>query len=270
MRFLIGPYAGEFGWELCFWNPLARRKARHLREQNPGIQIAVAAPGASRDLYEFADEFIPVEVTPGTSECIHGACTSEPGGLAGFNQRWGPGDVTELARPEVWGPTRAKRDWRRLRALDCARGPVAVVALRGPKEYRGRVYPEKEWDRAAAGRLVRLLGDSGYAVAAVGGLDNYCPPGARDLRGEPLPVLRAVLSSAAVVIGPSSGPLHLAQLCEAPVVTWYNRPELQKIGSRLRYERLWNPFRAPVTFLDAGSPTAEEVFQAAKEYLRRV
>ena len=48
-----GPWKGEFGWELCGWNPAVRSLAKQYD------RVVVASHAASEYLYEFADEFIP-------------------------------------------------------------------------------------------------------------------------------------------------------------------------------------------------------------------
>jgi hypothetical protein len=54
-----------------------------------------------------------------------------------------------------------------------------------------------------------------------------------------------LLANADIVIGPSSGPMHLASLCGAPHVTWTD-----KASTKRRYLGGWNPHKTPCIVLD--------------------
>jgi hypothetical protein len=285
MKAMIGPYLGEFGWELCVWNPLARAWAAAAR--TIGAKITVLAPASSRWLYEFADEFYPVEGRLGTSESLSGIpagpgleedwelarslgctaylCPSER--VHGDPERTAFGDPSAL---RVAG-LNAKKVWRRLGTSTLTQGlrPDVCLAFRPPKFSGGRTYPEKSWPQERCQELVTLLQSKGLNVATVGGKDNWSAGvgGWFDFRGQSLEVQCAAIASSRVVIGPSSGPLHLASLCEIPHVTWYGRDGQQNLGSRARYASVWNPFQTPHRFLDELVPSVEEVFAAARGFL---
>lgn len=69
------------------------------------------------------------------------------------------------------------------------------------------------------------------------------------------PITINLLNNAKMVIGQSSGAMHLAALCKAPHFVWsseYNRE---------RYEKLWNPFNTPVHFIPAGwNPSVDKIY----------
>ena len=52
MRLILGPFCGEIGWELCYW----QAHGRWLKEQTPAIEIyAVTFPGRQALYRDFAD-----------------------------------------------------------------------------------------------------------------------------------------------------------------------------------------------------------------------
>jgi len=80
------------------------------------------------------------------------------------------------------------------------------------------------------------------------------------------------MSNAKVIVGESSGPLHLASLCACPqvVITHAIKEDsLDGKRNRDRYETLWNPFRTPVTVLDrwGWNPKVGAVAEAVERYL---
>ena len=267
-RLVAGPYLGEFGWELCCWNPRLRALARDYDE------VVVLAPARSRPLYEFATRFVPVNARPGSSDYmsgeLEGALPSVSG--RGWSVRPAPSTVAEelraLTDPAVASAVAAAKAWRRFAWESLPASPPLEVclALRGPKALGGKLYTRKAWAPIHADAFGAMLLERGLRVAVVGGPDNRGLPGALDLRGAPLEQQIAALANAGVTVGPSSGPMHLAQLCGSAVVTWYDASPDQRRLSRLRYESAWNPWRARLEYLE-GVPDAEEALRATLRLL---
>jgi ADP-heptose:LPS heptosyltransferase len=87
-----------------------------------------------------------------------------------------------------------------------------------------------------------------------------------------------LMAGATMVIGPSSGPMHLASLCGTPHIVWTDDKvwPAAKMNNRTRYEKAWNPLRTPCKVLDANGwdPSVETVaslvLQGAKEWSNRL
>ena len=266
-RAVFGPYLGEFGWELCLWNPYARKLARGYDD------VAVIAPEGSRYLYDFARTFVPLEALPGTSDFMGGKADPEATVralvAAGEGTLYAP--TQALANAELERFSKAakgcapEKEWRAF-AHDFPDVPAtrfdACVAFRPPKLFNGKLYEDKAYPIEMCRELVARLLAAGMTVANIGGPDNFEIEGTTDLRGAPLRDQCEALSWAGVCIGPSSAPLHLAQLCECPVVTWYNRPRAE---SRGRYEGWWNPFDVPSRFIEGANPAPEKVLGACRD-----
>lgn len=111
-------------------------------------------------------------------------------------------------------------------------------------------WSQKDWNRLVGG-----FTQSGRTVAAIGTEDaSLVPEGAVNLQGRDMQTVMDVLSAARVVVGPSSGPMHLASLCRTHHIVWV--PPMHGVqahawgSTRARYESIWNPFKTPYTILE--------------------
>jgi len=242
-----GPWTGEFGWELCWWNPMIRYYAQQYEH------ITVAAPEGSRYLYEFADEFIPLK-TIGISYCDGYLLSDLP--IIKADVKLSPHE--EFAKyPNEPDRISTPRKWKSLVPSRSVYIADILCAFRPKKFINKKLINGKEYPLEQCQELVDLLKTLGFSVACFGGLDNYCPNGAIDLRGQPLEGQCSAISAAKCVVGPSSGTIHLASLCKCPHVTWIASTHYT-LGKR--YKRLWNPFDTPVRFLGHGGiPSITEI-----------
>jgi len=252
-----GPWYGEFGWELCAWNPAVRHMAPLYD------RVVVASHAASEYLYEFADEFVPLEAE---------------GWSMWEGKLRSPRPVIAAARtvrpPEVLGGYGSKldsvfpRSWRRLAPETPIKASDVLCAFRPPKKHisKPRANKAKSYPREMCAKLVDILLSRGLSVACFGGRDNWWFEGTSDLRGRPLPEQCSALAAAGCAVGPSSGTMHLASLCGCPHVTWYT-PQTHRGLSR-RYASDWNPFGTPVQFLPGHPPTPEQVAHAVRLFIK--
>lgn len=252
-----GPWYGEFGWELCAWNPAVRNVAKFYD------RVVVASHTASEYLYEFADEFVPLEAE-GWSMWDGRLHSPLPNVVA-----------TRALRPqEVLAGYGAKldstfvREWHRLAPPNPTKVADVLCAFRPPKKHisKQRANKAKSYPQEMCARVVDILLSQGLSVACFGGLDNWWFDGTGDLRGKPLTEQCSALAAAGCALGPSSGTMHLASLCGCPHVTWYT-PATHKTLFR-RYEEKWNPFGTAVQFLPDHPPTPEQVAHAARIFAR--
>ena len=120
---------------------------------------------------------------------------------------------------------------------------------------------ERNWEIEACRETVDLLLEDGYKVCSVGLRTSARHiGGTTDYMDIDLDRLSMVLSSAKLIVGPSSGVMHFATLCNCPQVTW-GESHLKK-----RYLHEWNPFFTKVEYLvkNKWNPTAAEVFDTIK------
>jgi ADP-heptose:LPS heptosyltransferase len=75
------------------------------------------------------------------------------------------------------------------------------------------------------------------------------------------------MANSTVLVGPSSGPVHLASLCGLPHVTWSPKNATGIMSNKDRYERIWNPLKTPVTFIEGSwNPEVKEIVGAVRKY----
>lgn len=237
-----GPWVGEFGWELCHWNILLRRRAQEFDK------VIIASHASSRYLYEFADEFIPLQTDGGFA--LYQGKLLDPRPVVKADCHMHP---RADGFPPGWRKMNFHYAWRNLNPGSSAKVADVLCAFRPPKGKNAR----KSYARGLCQRLVDDLRRRGLTVACYGGPSNYWCDGAIDLRGRPLEEQCAALGAAGCAVGPSSGTMHLAALCGCPVVTWFipsSHPRLH-----LRYIRAWNPFHVPVAFLKDKPPAPESI-----------
>lgn len=258
-KLYAGPWAGEFGWEICSWTPCLRHIAQAYNE------VVIETVPGSEYLYEFADRIITNPREPDFD--MYTGTPKKP--------QYDPGEGFEILTPKHFWHKHARKEFRAIRVAGKAKDVppkkwrklgteeqefVADVmcAFRGPKRFRGRSYPEKQWSEERCIALSNMFLEAGYSVACYGGEDNLYVEGTIDFRGVPLDKLCGALSRARVAVGPSSGTIHLASSCGTPHVTWYGRP----VVSMERYMSYWNPFDTPVIFVDVPQPSVGLVFES--------
>jgi len=251
-RILVaGPYVGEFGHELMEWQAWVCSQVPRYWEVHvitfPGR--AALYPGCHVHTHDFTLEkagyrhgrFSPAELKSMAKKkaeelglkdydilTAHHLCTR-------YHQRYILPTKFELLRKDP---------------LDGRYRDVAFhfrwVKKEGPDQTRN--YPLELCDRVAS-----LCQERGYSVCCIGHPRySYCPPGVEDLRNEDLETSMTAISSARLLAGELSGPMHLAQLCGVPILIWADGQW------RLDTCEYWNVFHVP-TFIVANDTHRPEV-----------
>lgn len=254
---LAGPWVGEFGFELLYFAPAIRAKARDFDH------TVVAAPASSQYLYDdFCNFFVPLK-TKGHAQhqgrLLEGPDERTLKAIFQYDCQLTGADVIHNRKT-------MKREHKALG--DAPLDYVDVVCFfRPPKTIRsgkgGDMRKAYEPERCKA--LVGMLLEKGLRVACGGTKSDWYYPPAIDLRGIELERLCNILKGAQCAVGPSSGTMHLSMLCSCPVVTWYIAPYSKK---RYMTPSEWNPFSTPATFIDGGGqPEPSVVCKAVLEHI---
>ena len=94
-------------------------------------------------------------------------------------------------------------------------------------------------------------------IACVGSLESsLIVEGCDDHRGKDLKFLADILRSSGLIVGPSSGPMHFASLCDCALAVWDN------CKSQRRYTKSWNPFRSKVHYYN-NTPLENDPYKPA-------
>lgn len=254
---LYTAYFGELGWLCCWFAPIMRL----ISEQYESCHIAMNPDWAY--LVEDFATVVPIETDHSEAsfwEGAHGPIPEPPEGATIIRPGalWRDKGSSESSFMATGAGHFTERLWRVYGKESKEDIADILVSIRCEKYHKGalienRDYPHRE-------ELCGLLLETGKRVASIGGPDNYHYDGMLDLRGIPMERLCGVMQEALVTVGQSSAPLHIAQLSQCPVVTWF---ATNPTAARPRFLEHWNPFDTPCSFLwhaeQGVHPTAVEV-----------
>jgi len=100
----------------------------------------------------------------------------------------------------------------------------------------------KSWDYVAADL-------DGLSIACVGTDQDLLIDGCRDLRGIGIEQLCDYIAGCRIVVGVSSGVMHLAAACGANIVVWGDKRTYFGETLEKRYKQTWNPFDVQVGWI---------------------
>jgi hypothetical protein len=254
---IVDASLAEFGWELMSWQGFVRREATGYD------QVVVCTTAGREALYsDFTNQFL-VHNVPLVRDC--------------FEQR-------KIYDKPAWEAYRMKIN-KRIKALKAAGHEITILTAkkyistdeqtfvkygkaeraiaRGDifdiivharnKESHNPYYQIYNWPIERWNKVVEALCEHKLTVAAIGTKnDALLPIGAVDMRGIDLCRLTDMLAASRLVVGPSSGPMHLASLCGVPRFVWASKQWSSAIGAydRERYMQKWNPFRTTCKVID--------------------
>lgn len=273
---LIGPWSGEFGFEVALWAPHARARSRAFDRT-----IVACEPGHEALYDDFASDFIrypcPSEVV--VRDCEFGHTTEALGTHAPHV------DPPKLATCDEWlNPNHLRRVmvWNHEHLMH-------IPGLWQPKQWRPRFMgswntvviharsgfkqPNKSWPREKWIELVdRLYTQAVAHVVVVCGTEAgaFHVERCASVIGNSVEDLASQLRVARMMIGPSSGPLALASHCGVPCVWWADdtQPAAQLYDTEGPVGANWNPnhikhHRAAVSW----DPSVDEVWTAVQAAL---
>jgi len=252
---LAGPWLGEFGWEVATWIPALRKYSRNVDRI-----IAVCPPGHEYLYEDFAYKIIPYKKSGLKDRWLfNGKRPAMPGKI----RKHFPDTKILIPKKKVCS------SWEREYIMYgdfSEKGYDLIIHARAETKYGQRSW---NWPKARYRKLIDLVKPK--SVCSIGTKAHYID-GTDDLRGIQMEKLCNVLSSSKVLLTPSSGPGHLASLCDCPhvIMTTDKWQKSVKGTNRDRYKRIWNPFRTPCKVLDTHNwqPPVSVVVKAVEGFLR--
>ena len=237
---LAGPWIGEFGWELFCWQGYIRSIAHEYGK------VIVASRVGHEFLYEdFADEFIPITIPENTSS----------------NSWWCDGLPLDFIDKLVLG---IKYDFRIPGKFIGFLYQDNGIAVTSPEylnqkfiKYKSDtfnrnfdilIHPrnknlgnERNWNREDWQNLINLLVKN-FTFGVIGSHEAFQLNNAEDCRKISIRDTVSLMNRSKLVVGQSSGPMHLASLSGTPHLVWSSE------HNRNRYNVYWNPFKTPMYF----------------------
>lgn len=249
-KLVAGPWVGEFGWELMSWQAHLRKMAKHYDH------VTVIAPSVSSHLYEdFCDDYIGHSIVC-MKDCwsirqpnpFVTALNKAASKLEG--DRFVPFGLVPVSNQDF-----IKFGTR----FDTNSYDVVIHARDLKNKDSSRSWSFEKWNE-----LVEKLVSEDFKVAAIGTEAwsfDYC----EDLRASSLKTTCDIIASSRIVVGPSSGPMHLASLCGTKHLVWTDARYYSAIKAcnKDRYEKIWNPLNTKCKVLETGwNPSVSEILEA--------
>lgn len=258
MKLITQPWAGEFGWELFGWQAFMRAYASKFDVEE---MVCVTRPGREV-LYE---DFAKVETI---------SISGQGDGFRCHNMELDEQRAEELQKKYTgWGMLPIQ--WFNYVGdpIMTDRGPFAPEFIAYGQEDKIEKYDvifhmrhrefraDDNWSKESWVKLAEMCDAKGISYACMGSKDeSLCMDSADDLRGVELRELVRYLAGSKCIVGPSSGPMHLATLCKCPQLVWSGAEK-----NRVRYMSQWNPFDVKVEYLGeeygGWNPQPELVFE---------
>lgn len=243
-----GPWVGELGWEIFGWQGAVRAMASDYDRVIVGCR-----PGHEALYRDFADGF---RLLPSGSLTDRAHCEDQPEEqVSGYFEKAAGNPRNRWLQPQCFPP-----DGQRLikygKPDEKLRYDVVIHARRSDKFATDeRNWPFENWCELAT----RIAGLKTCSIGLAQQADYV--PGTVNHLGVKLAEVMDMLASSRLIVGPTSGPIHLAALCGTPTVVWTNRSHIGMKGmtneSRLREQ--WNPFRVPVDIIDGWQPSVDAI-----------
>jgi len=246
---LAGPWIGEFGWELFCWQGHIRRLSKEYDKT-----IVIGRPGHGILYSDFADEYI--EFDPESYLTNGWRCNGSKSSIELVNSIEyttyidGQFDIGMNYTGDTLNDRRGlfyKQKYYEYKTEGSSKYDI-IFHARNKKSGDIRNWSEGNWNE-----LSNEL--KGYKIASIGNEESFHIEGTDDLRTISLSELVGVMSNSKLIVGPSSGPMHLASLCGLKHLVWSEE------FNRLRYEKYWNPFNTDVIFYNEGgwNPKVEDI-----------
>jgi len=251
-RLLAGPFIGELGWELFCWQGRLRWLADHVYRS-----VYVLSRPGSQFLYEDFAEGVNTQ-PPGLQQSylLHDLDVAPANkSLTHYDPTWSPEELSYMHFD--------RQRFVRLggEPLDGV-GTIDVLIHARARKHRARENCPPEWWLEVADRLRR----DGYRIACCGlpgSSFNVAVEDGEDYTGIPLERLATVMRRhCRLMLGTSSGPMHLASLCGLDQVV------ISSPKNEPRYTRDWNPFGTDSRLAPGGwRPTVDAVVREVRERL---
>jgi len=231
-----GPWVGELGWELFCWQGVLR----HAVQSGEYNNVIISGRGINKFLYEdFCTEYIPYAPNDYQPDSFgNRAPLSDYPKPKEDCTYVGPNTcLTHYTPPGIWRPNVGQSFIKYGNTIDT---DIDILIHARCTNKVGTGY--RDWSIHNFETIVKQF--SQYTFACIG-LHHAASHinGTKDLRGIELSTLADYMASTKLILGPSSGPMHLASLCGLNHIAWGVE------NNTSRYNVDWNPHNTPVEYI---------------------
>jgi hypothetical protein len=235
---LAGPWVGEFGWELFCWQGYIRKLSRNYDKT-----IIIGRPNQKLLYEDFCHGY--VEFNPNgfkTDSWMCHDCIVDNDLInkiphthyfnGNFDIGFRYGQNTAFDTKGLFN----NQEYKKYESDTLNKSYDLIFHCRN--KITGS---DRNWDKSQWVELFDLLSKK-YSIACIGNTEAFYLDGADDLRNISLSDLVSVMNKSKLILGPSSGPMHLASLSGLKHLVWSSE------HNRARYLKIWNPFNTEVIF----------------------
>lgn len=240
---LAGPWVGEFGWELFCWQGHIRKLSKDFDKT-----IVIGRPGNEFLYSDFCDEYIefnPESFKTDMWKCHdakpHNHIVNNTPHTHYFSGNFNIGMLYSIDGVRDLNGLFFKQEFHKYIVDTDLDGYNVILHGRNKSTGADRNWSKEQWET-----LSKILLDAGLSVCCIGNSEAFHLEGTSDLRSISFKDLTGVMNKSKLIVGPSSGPMHMASLCGLKHLVWSTE------YNRVRYERDWNPFNTEVVFYSEG------------------
>ena len=259
---LAGPWVGEFGWELFCWQGYVRKLSKNYDKT-----IVIGRPNQKFLYQDFCDEYIdfdPIGFKTDSwmcNDCIR--FENQINTIPHTDYLDGNFDIgfryAQNGMFDIKGMFK-EQEFLKYKSNTLSNGYDIIFHCRNKMTGSDRNWGKKEWIE-----LFEMLKDN-YKIACIGNKEAFHIEGCDDLRSIPLSDLVSIMNNSQLIIGPSSGPMHLASLSGLKHLVWSSE------HNRSRYLKDWNPFNTEVIFYseESWNPEPMNIYNIISKELQYV
>ena len=244
---MAGPWVGEFGWEICRWQPFVRWWATKQGFDKVYVGIQKGHDLLYQDYEPSIIYFDRWEHSDGWGDKRHKSPNFKEKLIAKIQKE---GHVTILQpNKENTSAPKGKMIFKKFGKPTKGKKYDLLINARWTNKcgHHWRDWPFSKW-----GELTEYFRHK-LKMASIGiPTQSQRIHHTEDLRGIPLTDLANVMASSKLLIGPSSGPMHLASMCGTTHLLWTDNQKWGGAGgnNRFRYEKAWNPYKTKAVVID--------------------
>jgi len=256
---LAGPWVGEFGWELFCWQGYVRELSKQFDKT-----IIISRKGNKFLYKDFADEYYSFDAPFSKINMWLGETDQNK-----LNESLKNIKYTNHLKPFNIGYSPLITDLQLSRSKFLQQKYIKYSSDTLDESYDILIHPrnkvvgdKRNWSKENFQKLVNKLSEK-YSVAIIGSEETHLLDNVVDKRGISIVNLVSLMNRSKLVVGQSSGPMHLASLSGAPHFVWSD------YTNENRYKKHWNPFNTPIYFYkeEDWNPTVNNLYNKIIEVL---
>lgn len=256
-KLLAGAWVGEFGWELFCWQGYVRNLSKDYNEV-----IIVTRPGNGYLYEDFADKIIYMEAPTKNANMWLGDVNPQVMNHI-INEHkpthhLQPFNIGYSSSQSVYPKTHKFKQQKYKKYKSDSLDKEYDILLHARNKIIGS---NRNWEYDNWQNLVDQL-KVDFTIATIGSKEAYGFEGVDDYRNEPIENTVSLMNRTKIVVGQSSGAIHLASLCGTAHLVWSDDSNYH------RYKEHWNPFNTDCIFYkdESWNPKVSSIYYLIKEY----